>query len=471
MRKLLLVTSLVGCTLAPRYERPPLPIPDRFPGRGGTLAAADQGWRKMFGDPRLQALIALALSNNRDLRVAALNIEAARAQYRIQRAQLLPTVGALGAGSRLAGGALGGGSPSTSEASSTGSGPALSGIPKTFYALGVSASYELDLFGRLRSLTAQALESYLASVEAHRAAHLSLVGQVVTQYLTERACAEQYEIAVRTEAATRQTYELTKQIFEEGQRSELDLRAAEAQWQNARGQVQQLWRQWAQAVNALVVLVGQPQPANLPPPQPLAAQQMIAELAPGLPSQVLLRRPDVLEAEHDLRAANANIGAARAMFFPDISLTGFAGTLSTAFKRLFSSGTGLFAFSTMIAEPLFAGGANIANLDAAHVQKRIRIAQYERTIQTAFREVADALDARETFERQLAAQIAQVQAQQVRFDLSLDRYREGVAGYLDVLSAQGELYTAQQALIQLRADRLTNLADLYRALGGGWRED
>ncbi len=468
MRELLLATALVGCTLAPRYERPNLPVPDRFPGGGGSLAAADQGWREMFGDPRLQAVIALALANNRDLRVAALNVEVTRARYRIQRAQLVPAVGALGSAARLGGGAIGGGA--SSGAAGAGSGSALAQLPDTFYTLGVTASYELDLFGRVRSLNAQALESYLSSVEAHRAAHLSLVGQVVAQYLTERSLAEQAEVAARTEITTRQTYELTKQLFDEGQRSELDMRAAEAQWQNTRGAVPRLRRQWAQAVNALVVLVGQPLPADLPPPQPLAAHQMIADLAPGLPSQVLLRRPDVLEAEHALRAANANIGAARAAFFPKISLTGFAGTVSAAFDQLFSSGTGLFVFSPLIAQPLFAGGATIANLDAAHAQKTLEIAQYEKTIQVAFREVADALVARETFELELAAQIAQVQAQQVRFDLSMERYREGIETYLSVLAAQEDLYAAEQTLIQLRAARLTNLADLYRALGGGWRE-
>jgi multidrug efflux system outer membrane protein len=234
--------------------------------------------------------------------------------------------------------------------------------------------------------------------------------------------------------------------------------------------VQQLQRSWQQAMNALVVLVGQPLPPNLPPPQPLATQRMICDLAPGIPSQVLLRRPDVLEAEHQLRAANANIGAARAAFFPSISLTGFAGTLSNALDHLFESGTGFLAITGFIRQQLFDAGRNFANLDQAKAQLQIRVAQYEKTIQIAFREVADALVARDTFERELAAQVAQVQAQQVRFDLSLDRYREGVAGYLDVLAAQNDLYTAQQTLIALRADRLTNLADLYRALGGGWRE-
>lgn len=436
----------------------------------------------MFGDRRLQALIALALTNNRDLRVAALNVVVTRAQYRIERAQLLPTLDATGSAMYRKGAAssLTSGASSTDPAASPDPGGSpqggASGATSSFlgasrrYTLGASASYELDLFGRLRSLSAAALETYLGSIEAYRAAHLSLVGQVVTQYLIERSYAEQYEVAVRTEVATRQMYELTRHLLEAGQRSELDMRTAEAQWQNARGEVPRLWRVWAQSVNALVLLVGQPLPAHLPPPQRLAAQQMIADLAPGLPSTVLLRRPDVREAEHQLRAANANIGAARAAFFPNISLTGFAGTVSTAVKNLFASGTGLWTLSPSVAQPLFHGGANIANLDLAHAQKRIQIAQYERTVQSAFREVADALVAREMYERELAAQIAQVHADQVRFDLSMQRYRAGIEDYLTVLDAQRDLYVAQQVLIALRADRLTNLADLYRALGGGWRE-
>ena len=470
MAKLLLALSLIGCTLAPRYERPALPVPDRFVGGGGALAAADQGWRTMFGDPRLQALIALALANNRDLRVTALNIEVAHAQYRIQRAGLFPTVDARAAWSRFGGSGpfTGPSTASSSSASSTAAAGSGSILPPTIYALGVSAAYELDLFGRVRSLTAQAREQYLGTIEAHRAAHLSLVGQVVTQYLAERSLAEQYEIAVRTEATTRRTYELTRLLFELGQRSAVDVHSTEAQWQGARGELPRLTRQWTQAVNALTVLVGQPLPASLPPPRRLSAERMIADLAPGLPSQVLLRRPDVVEAEHALRAANASIGAARAALFPDISLTGFAGTLSTAVKQLFDTGFG--AISAMIAQPVFHGGANLANLDLADAQKRIQIARYEQTIQIAFREVADALVARETYERELAAQVAQVAAQQARFDLSIQRYRAGVASYLEVLAAQNDLYAAQQRLIVLRADRLTNLADLYRALGGGWRE-
>jgi multidrug efflux system outer membrane protein len=470
LSRLVLAVSLVGCTLAPRNERPALPVPDRFPGGGGSLAAADQGWRTMFGDPRLQALIALALANNRDLRVAALNVEVARAEYRIQRAGLFPAFDARAVWSRLAGSGVAT-APEPGGAAASPAAPAPAALfPQTFAAVGVSAAYELDLFGRVRSLTAQAREQYLGTMEAHRAAHLSLVGQVVTQYVVERSLAEQYEIAVGTEATTHRTYELTRQLFELGQRSAVELRATEAQWQGARGELPRLTRQWTQAWNALVVLVGQPLPASLPPPQRLSVARMIADLAPGLPSQVLLRRPDVLEAEHALRAANASIGAARAALFPDISLTGFAGTLSTALQHLFGAGTGFGVISSLIALPVFHGGANVAGLDLADAQKRIQIARYEHTIQIAFREVADALVARETYERELAAQVAQAAAQQARFDLSLQRYRAGVASYLEVLSAQDDLYAAQQRLVVLRADRLTNLADLYRALGGGWRE-
>src|SRR5262249_46449588 len=283
-----------------------------------------QGWRKMFGDPRLQALIALALASNRDLRVAALNIEVARAQYRVQRAGLFPSVDAVGEGSRFGGGGLSAALFPGRGASASAAGAPGEAAPHSFYALGGSAAYEVDLFGRVRSLTAQAREQYLATVEAHRAAHLSLVGQVVTQYLAERSLAEQYEIAVHTEATTRRTYELTRQLFELGQRSAGELRATEAQWQSAGGELPRLIRQWTQASNALVVLVGQPLPANLPPPQRLSGERMIADLAPGLPSQVLLRRPDVVQAEHALRAANASIGAARPALFPHLSLPGFA---------------------------------------------------------------------------------------------------------------------------------------------------
>lgn len=445
MRRLVAVLALSSCTLAPRYERPTAPVANRFGSAEGTLAAADQGWRAMFGDARLQSLIALALANNRDLRVAALQVELTRAQYRIERAGLFPEVGATASGT-------------------------FSNVDELRrYSVGLTASYELDLFGRVRSLKDAALSEYLATVEAHRAAHLALVGEVVAQYLRERGYAEQRDIARQMQAATQEMYDLSRRMFEAGQRSELDMRSAEAQVQAARADVARLARLLAQAENALVLLVGQSLPANLPPPQPLATQAMVAELAPGIPSEVLLRRPDVLAAEHALRAANANIGAARAAFFPTISLTGFAGFASTALASLFSGGLA-WTFTPQVSVPLFTGGRNTANLDVAKVRKRIEVARYERAIQVAFREVADALAARATFEEQLAAQQARVDAEQVRFDLSNQRYRAGVESYLSVLQATQDLYSAQQQLIEIRIQRLTNLADLYRALGGGWRE-
>lgn len=445
MHRLIAMLALTSCTLAPRYERPTAPVANKFGSAEGTLAAADQGWRAMFGDARLQSLIALALANNRDLRVAALQVELTRAQYRIERASLLPEVGATASGT-------------------------FSNVDELRrYSVGLTASYELDLFGRVRSLKDAALSEYLASVEAHRAAHLALVGEVVAQYLRERGYAEQREIARQMQAATQEMYDLSRRMFEAGQRSELDMRSAEAQVQAARAEVARLARLLAQAENALVLLVGQSLPANLPAPQPLATQTVVAELAPGIPSEVLLRRPDVLAAEHALRAANANIGAARAAFFPTISLTGFAGFASTALASLFSGGLA-WTFTPQVSVPLFAGGRNVANLDVAKVRKRIEVARYERAIQAAFREVADALAARATFEEQLAAQQARVDAEQVRFDLSNQRYRAGVESYLSVLEATQDLYVAQQQLVEIRIQRLTNLADLYRALGGGWRE-
>ncbi len=468
----LALVAALGCDFSPRYQRPALPVPNSFGAAGGSIAAADRGWRTMFGDPRLQAIIALALANNRDLRVTALQIEVAQAEYRIQRADLLPIFGASVSSSvsNVPGAGLAGGANQATAGTSTttGAGPGFSST--RIYRVGATAAWELDLFGRIRNLTEAALEQYLASIEALRAAHLALVGQVVTQYLAERGFAEQYAIAVRTEAATRATYDLMRRLFEAGQRSELDMRATEAQWRGARAEMARLSRAWSQARNALVQLVGAPLPADLPPPQPLASQRMIADLAPGVPSHVLLRRPDVLAAEHVLRAANANIGAARAAFFPDISLTGFGGLISTSLRSLFDSGQALWTFTPQITMPIFAGGRNVANLDAAHARRRIEIARYEQTIQVAFREVADALVARATYETQLVELVARVHAEQVRFDLSDQRYREGIASYLDVLDAQQDLYTAQQTLVQLRVARLTNLADLYRALGGGWRE-
>lgn len=440
--------ALAGCSFIPEYHRPAPPVPDRFPAATpGGRAAAELGWREVFGDPRLQALIAIALRENRDLRIAALEVERARAEYRIERADLLPELDAVGAAE-------------------------LRGTPGDVvgqYRVGASASYELDLFGRLRALRAAALEAYLSTEEARRATQLALVGEVAIQYLRERAFAEQLALAERTVGLVEEAHAMTTRLLDAGQRSELDARTAEAQVHAARAEVARLTRAAAKARNALALLIGQPLPADLPPPRALDQPQVIAELGAGVPSTVLVRRPDVLAAEHVLRAANANIGAARAAFLPSISLTGFAGLASTALTGLFGGAGFGWSFTPQISVPLFDGGRNRAALDVAKLRTRIEVARYERTIQVAFREVADALAARATFETQLEAQTARVAAEQARYELSEARYQSGIESYLTVLAAQQDLYASQQQLLEVRFERLANLADLYRALGGGWR--
>jgi multidrug efflux system outer membrane protein len=445
-----LALALAGCSLAPKYERPAAPVPADFGAASGAgIAAADRGWRDVFADPRLQRLISLALANNRDLRVATLNVELTRAQYRIQRAALYPTVNGI-AGVDVVGDKDG--------ADAT-------------YTVGVGVNnYEIDLFGRVRSLKEAALETYLATEEARRAAHLSLVAEVVSQYLRERAFDEQRQLAERTLATVSEFGEITKRLMEAGQRSDLDVRTAEAQVLAARADIASLERAQAQAQNALALLIGQPLPADLPAPPALDAQRIVADLPAGVSSELLQRRPDILAAEHALKASNANIGAARAAMFPSISLTGFAGLASTALSNLFTGGAFAWSVQPQVAVPLFTAGRNAAGVDVAKVQKKIEIAQYERAIQVAFREVADALIARETYERQLEAQSARAEAEQARFEISEARYKNGIESYIAVLTAQQDLYATQQQLIELRFARLSNLAELYRALGGGWIE-
>jgi multidrug efflux system outer membrane protein len=455
----LLAVLLGGCSLAPRYERPAAPVAAEWGAgaAGGPSTAADLGWRDVFQDPRLQALVALALENNRDLRVAALNVELTRAQYRIERADAVPAVGASASETEQQRGA---------DLTPTGAAERTTSFT---VGLGITA-FELDLFGRVRSLSAAALQQYLATEEARRAVHLSLVAQVASQYLAARALDDQVALAQRTLEAVESSSALARRTFEAGRTSELDVRTAEAQVHTARFNLSSARLQRARAEHALVLLVGQPLPAGLPPPRPLEAQALLAELPPGLPSEVLLRRPDILAAEHALRSANAVVGAARAAFFPSISLTAFGGTSSAELSGLFGAGGWLWSFTPRIDLPLFRGGALRAGLDAAQVRKSIQVAQYERAIQGAFREVADALVARAALDEQLEAQRARVEAEQRRYELSDLRYRKGVDSYLGVLDAQRDLFAAQLLLIQSRQARLANLVDLYRALGGGWRE-
>lgn len=464
MRSVRLVTLalLAGC-LAPKHVRPELPVDAAWPAVPDTSEAAAPDpappgtatdaplpeWRAFFREPRLQALIATALENNRDLRITALNIERARALYRFQRADRLPSVGVSASATTSHGGFLPDG---------------------TFYQVGLAVpAFELDYLGRVANLSVAARAEYLATAEASRAAQITLVGDVVSAYLAERSAAEQLALARQTVAARTDAQEIARQRFEGGVASELDLRQSETLLETARVSTAVLARNQAQAANALVLLVGAPA-VGLPEPGTLADQEILADIPPGLPSDLLERRPDVLAAEQRLRAAGANIGAARAAFFPQIMLTGSVGTQSTQLAQLFGAGTGLWSFVPSLFQPIFEFGRNRANLRVAEVDRDVAVADYERTVQVAFREVSDALVARGPLEAQVQAQERLRVAEARRLELADQRYREGASGYLELLDAQRSLFDAEQSLIGARQLRLANAVDLYRALGGGFGE-
>ncbi|UIF87579.1 AdeC/AdeK/OprM family multidrug efflux complex outer membrane factor [Cupriavidus sp. UYPR2.512] len=469
MKKTLLCAAamamLAGCSLIPRYERPASPVEAAYPqgpaylpadaaADAGQVPAVELGWHDFFADPRLRRLIELALQNNRDLRVAALNVEAFGAQYRIQRADLFPAVGVAAQGTRQR---------IPADLSSTGQ--------RTIgsqYGVSVgTTAWEIDLFGRLRSLSEAALEQYFASDEARRSAQISLVASVASAYLTQRADEALLQLTRETLANYERSYGLTRRSYEEGIASRLDLRQAQTAVETARASLARYTRLVAQDQNALVLLLGTSPPADLPEGLPLE-QKLFADVPAGLPSDLLQNRPDVLAAEHRLRSANADIGAARAAFFPSISLTASAGTASRQLSGLFAAGSGTWLFQPQINLPLFTAGSLRASLDFATIQKDVNVAQYERTVQTAFREVADGLAARGTYTSQLQAQIRFVEAAQDAYGLADRRYRTGVDSYLAVLDAQRSLYNAQQLLIQARLEQLTSEVNLYKALGGGW---
>lgn len=456
---LALCGSIASGCLAPKHQTPEAPVDTRWPTVEGFAQPptgedpTTRSWREMFPDPRLQALIAAALEHNRDLRTAALNIEAARSLYRIQRSELGPSVQA------------------NAGFSMTHTPAQVSPFGQAFtierYEVGVSVPFwEIDFFGRIRNLSRAALNEYLATEEAYFAGRISLVATVASAYLAERAAAEQLELARQSLEAREQAHRLAVQRFEAGVSSELELRQSETLVESARVSVASLARARAQAENALTLLVGAPL-RDLPEPVPLTEQGVVAEVPEGLPSELLIRRPDIRAAEHRLRAANANIGAARAAFFPRIGLTASFGTASRELTGLFASGTGVWAFAPQLTQPIFAWGRNRANLDLAQVRKEISVAQYERAIQVAFREVADALVARATLDEQVAAQERLREAQARRLELAEQRYENGIASFLEVLDAQRALFDAEQALVQALLLRLTNAVDLYRALGGG----
>ena len=475
---LLAGSMLAGCSLIPDYERPEAPVAAAFPT--GPAYAADAGkaavtadllgWRDFFADPALQRLIQIGLENNRDLRVAALNIEAAQAQYRAQYANLFPQIDATGSGSfeKIPGNsafAFGGGGASSTVP--TGS----KAINLRSFSAGIGfTNYELDLFGRIRSLSEQDFEQYVAQAETRRSTQISLVAEIAGAWFAVLADRELVRLTEETLKSETASYDLAKLQLNGGTSTALAARQAETAVDTARASLIQYTRQEAQDENALVLLLGQPIPADLPPGQGFAGQSMVADLPSGLPSDLLERRPDIVAAEHDLIAANANIGAARAAFFPSITLTASDGVSSTHLNHLFTGAATTWSFAPQITVPIFTAGQNEANLDLAKTQKNIQVAQYEKAIQTAFREVADALAARGTYGSQVKAQEDLVAATQDSLNLSQMRFKAGVDSYLPVLDAERSLYTAQQNLLTLKQAQLTQQATLYKALGGGWVE-
>ena len=448
---------LAGCSLIPIYERPTAPVvsdypPDLMPaGAPDVPAAADIEWQRFFADERLRRLVGVALANNRDLRVAVLNIEAARALYDVRRADQLPNIGAGATAARSVAGVPG-------------------GLIDT-YSVGLQmTSFELDFFGRVRSLGQAQLARYFATDEARKTAQITLIAQVANTYISMLADDELLRVTRDSLATRSESYRLTKLKFDNGAASEIDFRQAEQLLEGAKAVLAQTQRQRVLDENALVLLLGQPLPPDLPPGRPLAEQQAVADLPAGLPSELLTRRPDVRSAEQQLLAANADIGAARAAFFPRISLTAAAGTASTQLSGLFKGGSWALTGSAGLLLPIFDAGRNQANLEIARVGKDIAVAQYERAIQTAFREVSDSLIGRATFGEQLRAQTAQTNAAQITYRLADLRYRNGASSYFDVLDAQRTLFAAQQATVQVQAARMQNLVTLYKVLGGGWTE-
>lgn len=451
------LSAAAGCaTLAPKYDRPAAPVPQAWPGpeTAAGASAADVPWKEFFVDERLRAVIALALENNRDLRVALLAVERSQAQFQVQRAALLPKLDGSGGGSFL-----------RVPEDFSGSGKAVT-LHQYTVGLGV-ASYELDLFGRVRSLKEQALEQYLATEHAQRSVRISLVSQVAASWLALAADRERLRLAEETLAGQRRSYELSRARFEAGVSSALDLNQARTILEAARADIARSTALADQDENALTLAVGAPVPAALLPQALSGSLTALREIAPGLPSEVLLRRPDILQAESRLKAASANIGAARAAFFPRVTLVSSAGSGSSELAGLFAGGSGSWSFVPRIALPIFDGGSNRANLKAAQADRGIAVAQYEKAIQTAFREVADALAQRGTIDEQLAAQQSLADAAAETTRLSRARYEKGVDSYLAVLDSERALYAAGQGLIATRLSRLVNEATLYKALGGG----
>ncbi|CAK7069359.1 MAG: Outer membrane protein OprM [Desulfovibrio sp.] len=456
--------ALSGCTLMPRYERPELPVESAWPDSGKVsdeaLNAADgatnRPWKEFFKDQTVAILVETALLNNRDLRVAVLNIEKVRAQYQIQRADLLPTINAAGQSS----------AQYLNKAVSN-AGEAI--IQRQFTASVGFTAFELDLFGRIRSLKESALQQYFATEEAARAAQVSLVAEVVSAYLQLVADREILALAKSTYENRKASYNLVERMYEMGLTSQLTVNQAKTVMEEARVASAQYEVRVAQARNMLVLLLGAPVPENAVIAENLKDVERLPDLPPGLPSDLMQRRPDILQAEHALQAMNASIGAARANFFPSISITSSIGTIAPQFHDLFSSGAGTWLFQPQAVLPIFDTGRNWARLKSAEADRDIAVAQYEKSIQSAFREVADALAQRANIGEQLDAQRSLVEATQASYDLSESRYEIGLDSYINVLDAQRSLFSAKQGFINTVLLREANVLNLYKSLGGGWQ--
>ena len=445
---------IAGCSLAPDYQRPQLPVDQAWPedAAAGTRPAAGLDWHEVFAEPVLQGLISDALEHNRDLRIAVARVAEARALYGITRADRLPSLdlAVSHAGSRV-----------PADLSSTGS-----ALTTQRQDVGVSlVSFELDFWGRVANLTAAAKASYLATEEARRAFQLSLIADVANAWLTLAEMNERAELARRTVAGREETRQLVVRRRDVGMAGDLDVLAADGALQAARADLAGLERQRAAAISALAVLVGKPQ-GSLPAPGRLADQKVAGDLAAGIPSDVLVRRPDVIAAEQRLIAANANIGAARAAFLPRIALTGSYGTASRALDGLFEGGSTAWSFQPTLRLPLFDFGRTAANVDVAEARKVVAVADYEKTVQQAFREIADLLSGRQRLAEQMAALAAAEQAQTERRRIVDARYKAGIASYMEVLDAERDLFSAQQSAVAARRAWLSAAAQLYKALGG-----
>lgn len=454
---------VAGCTMAPKYNRPVAPIPATWPSgiayQGQPTAtnlpvAPEMHWQEFFTDAKLREIIGMALTNNLDLRLAALNVERARALYGIQRADLFPIINANGTGSKAR---------VPADLSSRGSRQT---VERYDVNLGV-ASWEIDFFGRIRSLKDSAYQTYRGTEEARRSAQILVVSSVAQAYLALAADREALALSETTLASQQSSYALIKRRYELGLVAELDLFRAQSPLDIARRDVAAYQQQVAQDENALNLLAGTTVPTRLlpttlqdvPPPQAVSA---------GLRSELLLRRPDVLQAEYQLKSANADIGAARANFFPRLSLTAAMGTASSDLTSLFKTGSGAWSYAPQIVMPVFDARTWSANT-AAKVQRKIAVAQYEKSIQVAFREVADALAVRGTIEAQVAAQESLVGSSDRTYRLANSRFDKGIDDYLGVLDAQRSLFASQQALVLLRFQQAANDVRFYAVLGGGWQ--